>query len=164
MLIFTKGQSPLFTTGKDHWETPDWLFHEWDAKYHFILDAAADATNHKVDRWFGPGGEHPNALTVDWPLNEGNIWLNPPYSKGLQSKFVRKARMEVRQKPFNVVCLLPARTDTKLFHDVILPHAKKVQFLRGRIQFISPMGPLLRGTKMNGSNNSAPFPSMIVVL
>lgn len=163
MLIFTEGKSPLFTTGKDDWETPPELFAIYHAKYHFVLDAAADQRNHKVERWFGPGGEAEDALKVSWPLDEGNVWLNPPYSKQLQQKFVRKAYWEAADKPYSVVCLLPARTDTKLFHTIIKPHAKSIELLKGRIRFINPAGSLLRGTKMNGSNNSAPFPSMIVV-
>ena len=33
------------------------------------------------------------------------------------------------------VLLLPVSTSTKLFHDVILPNAKKIEFLRGRLKF-----------------------------
>ena len=113
------------------------------------LDAAANEQNHKCARWFGPGGECPNALCVPWPLHEGSIWSNLPDGK-TQKDFVRKAQMEAQGKPFSVVCLLPARTDTKVFHDVILPHSKAVHFLPGRVKFV-------------GGTNSAPFPSMIVV-
>ena len=153
MLIFKKEQpSFLFTTGKDTWETPPVLFQKWDAKYHFVLDAAANAANHKVKRWFGPEGESDNALTVKWPLDEGNIWLNPPYS--LQQRFVRKAWIESWQQPYSVVCLLPVRTDTRLFHDMIQPHAKLIHFLRGRLKFKDKQGQ---------TPNTAPFPSMVVV-
>ena len=150
MLIFTKGTTPLFSTGKNDWETPPALFEEWDREYHFILDAAANEKNHKCARWFGPGGECPNALCVPWPLHEGNIWLNPPYGTP-QKDFVRKAWKETQGKPFSVVCLLPARTDTKLFHEILLPHSKALHFLPGRVKFV-------------GAHSSAPFPSMIVVL
>lgn len=33
------------------------------------------------------------------------------------------------------VLLLPVSTSTKLFHDVILPNAKKIEFVRGRLKF-----------------------------
>lgn len=156
MLILVKGKSPLFTTGKDDWETPPEVFDPLDAIYHFILDAAANARNHKVNRWYGPGGECANALRVTWPVEDGNIWLNPPYSKGLQARFVRKAWQEIKGNPYSsVVCLLPARTDTKLFHEVIQPYAKEIRFWWGRIKFL--------GTTGSGQRNSAPFPSMIVV-
>lgn len=48
-----------------------------------------------------------------------------------------------------VVMLIPARTDTRYFHDYIYGKAE-VRFIRGRLKF-------------GGSKNSAPFPSMVVV-
>lgn len=48
-----------------------------------------------------------------------------------------------------VVMLLPARTDTKWFHEYIYNKAE-IRFLKGRLKF-------------GNSINSAPFPSMIVI-
>lgn len=45
--------------------------------------------------------------------------------------------------------LIPARTDTKAFHEWIYGKAE-VRFVRGRLRF-------------GGSKNSAPFPSMVVI-
>lgn len=45
--------------------------------------------------------------------------------------------------------LIPARTDTKAFHEWIYGKAE-VRFVRGRLKF-------------GGSKNSAPFPSMVVI-
>ena len=45
--------------------------------------------------------------------------------------------------------LIPARTDTKAFHDYIY-HKAEIRFIRGRLKF-------------GGAKNSAPFPSMVVV-
>ena len=45
--------------------------------------------------------------------------------------------------------LLPARTDTKAFHDFIYKKAE-IRFIKGRLHF-------------GNSANSAPFPSMIVI-
>lgn len=47
------------------------------------------------------------------------------------------------------VMLLPARTDTKWFHNYINRRAE-IRFVRGRLKF-------------GGSKNSAPFPSMVCV-
>ena len=47
-----------------------------------------------------------------------------------------------------VVMLLPARTDTRWFHDYCIKG--NIEFLRGRLKF-------------GNSENSAPFPSMIVI-
>lgn len=48
-----------------------------------------------------------------------------------------------------VVMLLPARTDTKWFHEYICGKAE-IRFIEGRLKF-------------GGAENSAPFPSMIIV-
>lgn len=45
--------------------------------------------------------------------------------------------------------LLPARTDTKWFHDYIYGQTE-IRFLKGRLKF-------------GEAKNSAPFPSMIVI-
>jgi len=48
-----------------------------------------------------------------------------------------------------VVCLLPARTDTKYFHEYIYGKAE-IRFIKGRLKF-------------GNAKNSAPFPSMVVI-
>jgi site-specific DNA-methyltransferase (adenine-specific) len=45
--------------------------------------------------------------------------------------------------------LIPARTDTKYFHEYIYNKAE-IRFLKGRLKF-------------GGHSNSAPFPSMVVI-
>lgn len=45
--------------------------------------------------------------------------------------------------------LLPARTDTKWFHDYIY-NVAEIRFIRGRLKF-------------GDSKNSAPFPSMVII-
>lgn len=47
------------------------------------------------------------------------------------------------------VLLIPARTDTKWFHEYIYNKAE-IRFIKGRLKF-------------GNSKNSAPFPSMIIV-
>lgn len=47
--------------------------------------------------------------------------------------------------------LLPARTDTKWFHDYIYKKKNvEIRFVKGRLKF-------------GGCKNSAPFPSMVVI-
>lgn len=151
----------LFSTGKDDWETPDDFFRNLDDKYHFVLDAAANSSNCKCPAYFGDGGVEQDALEADWQewLDNGNIWLNPPYSRKLQTAFLRKVveesgkqkarRSGVGEEHGRIVCLLPARTDTANFHDFILPNGE-IEFLRGRIKF-------------KGAKHGAPFPSMICI-
>ena len=72
--------------------------------------------------------------------------MNPPYGKDI-AKWMRKA-FEESQKGALVVCLIPARTDAKWWHEWAAKG--EVRFLRRRLQFV-------------GSNSSAPFPSAIVI-
>lgn len=145
-----------FSTGKDDWATPYAIFFHWRETYFLSVDAAADTENHLLPRWYGPGGEREDALAAPWDPSE-RYWLNPPYSRILQTLFVAQA-VEVATRGGLVVALLPARTDTNLFHTHIWdratqqprPWVSAVHFLRGRIKFV-------------GAPASAPFPSMIVV-
>ena len=81
-------------------------------------------------------------LSRDWT---GKVFMNPPYGREI-GKWVKKAWTE-SLKGALVVCLLPARVDTRWWHE----YAKKghVYFLQGRLKFGSSL-------------NSAPFPSAIV--
>lgn len=144
-----------YSSGKDTWETPNDFFAELDALYKFTLDAAADESNHKCLRFYGPGGEREDALSEAWPINE-SIWLNPPYSKGAQRRFV-DAAVDCAQRGGSVVALLPARTDTRLWHECIWdervgrprPWVRSIRFIRGRVRFV-------------GAPSCAPFPSVVV--
>jgi hypothetical protein len=72
--------------------------------------------------------------------------MNPPYGRQI-GKWVEKA-YQAALAGNTVVCLLPARTDTKWFHEFC--SKGEIRFLSGRLKF-------------GGSRNSAPFPSAIVV-
>lgn len=56
----------------------------------------------------------------------------------------------VTKKPGTVVvALIPARTDTRFFHDYIY-HKAEIRFIKGRLKF-------------GGCKDAAPFPSMVVI-
>lgn len=42
----------MFSSKKDDWETPQWLFDDLDSEFHFTLDPCADESNHKCDKYF----------------------------------------------------------------------------------------------------------------
>ena len=85
-------------------------------------------------------------LSQDWDCDV--CWCNPPYGREI-GRWVEKAYKTVEQNKNTVVMLLPARTDTKWFHEYIYGKAE-VRFIKGRLKF-------------GGAKNSAPFPSMVVV-
>lgn len=127
----------------DDWATPRAFYEQLDAIHKFDLDVAASSRNHLAKEWFGldhPEEDRRNGLAADW---YGHVWCNPPYGRGIKD-WVLKAS----QHHDLVVMLLPARTDTKWFHELVLPNAE-VTFIKGRIKFGAGLAP-------------APFPSMVV--
>jgi site-specific DNA-methyltransferase (adenine-specific) len=129
-----------FSSATDEWSTPQELFDALTWVYgEFSLDPCATADNAKCRRFFT---RKDDGLSLPW---SGKVFMNPPYGREI-GRWVRKAYEESRKGAF-VVCLVPARTDTRWWQD----YAKRghVHFLRGRLRFGS-------------ARNSAPFPSAIV--
>ena len=143
----------MTASGGGDWSTPLDLFNQLNAEFDFGLDAAANDANHKCERWLGPGGVAPDALVPDahWGrLAQGKaVWLNPPYGRDV-GRWIDKAWWASHHHGVTVVMLLPARTDTKWFHDIVVPLATEIRFLQGRLKF-------------SGAKAGALFPSMVVV-
>lgn len=132
----------LLSSKRHDYGTPRTLFDPLNRIYRFTLDACATKDNAKCRRFFTP---EQDGLKRKWT---GRVWCNPPYSN--LAEWVNKAQVSVSLGHCAVVVmLLPARTDTAIFHDVIKPHGQ-IEFLRGRITF-------------EGMDSPAPFPSMVVV-
>lgn len=161
-----QGEAVIFSKGKDDWQTPPDLFARLHAEFAFTLDGAADAHNHLLPRWLGPGGIVEDALSVQ--DNHGEvIFCNPPYS--MCAEFVQWASFTARNNGgCTVVLLIPARTDTRWWHQYIWntrpgyyhgPYQGdprvEIRFIKGRVKFIDGSGA--------SKSNSAPFPSAIIV-
>lgn len=137
----------LFSSEKQDWCTPQQFFDELDAEFHFVLDAAATHQNSKCKRCFTPEDD---GLIQNWDVG-GAVYCNPPYGKEI-GLWVKKAYEEA-QKGTTIVMLIPARTDTKYFHEYIY-HKAEIRFVKGRLKF----------TDENGTpKGTAPFPSMVVI-
>lgn len=143
-----------FSSQSDDWATPLDFYKELSKEFNIVLDVAASSTNHKALHWYGldhPDPARRDGMSQDWvseaKMLGGDVWLNPPYGKTI-GFWTRKAH-ESAAKGVTVVCLLPARTDTRWFHDTCYMH--ELRFVRGRLKF-------------GNSTNSAPFPSMLVVM
>jgi site-specific DNA-methyltransferase (adenine-specific) len=118
-------------TPKDEWETPDWLFVFLDREFDFRVDAAARKHNTKTGLYFE------DALSVDWAHQGGinpSYFLNPPYSAGNISRFMKKA-YEESLKGAVVVCLVPVASDTAWWHTYVMK-ADEIRFIKGRVKFI----------------------------
>lgn len=134
-------QQVMFSSKTELWETPQDLFDKLNEEYHFDCDVCAIPENAKCDNYYTP---EIDGLSQNW---RGACWCNPPYGREI-GEWVEKAYSESIWGAV-VVMLLPARTDTKWFHEYILPYAD-IYFIKGRLKF-------------GNSKNSAPFPSMIVI-
>lgn len=129
----------LFSSKTDLWSTPQSLFDKLNAEFNFSLDVCAIAENAKCEKFFTPVDD---GLLQEW---QGVCWCNPPYGSEI-GKWVKKAY----ESKSTVVLLLPARTDTRWFHEYIYGKAE-IRFIKGRLKF-------------GDGKNSAPFPSMVVVM
>ena len=129
-----------FSSATDEWATPQALFDELAWIFGgFDLDPCATPENAKCEFFFT---REDDGLSRAW---QGKVFLNPPYGREI-GRWVQKA-FEESLKGALVVCLLPARTDTRWWQD----YAKRghVHFLRGRLKF-------------GDATAAAPFPSAIV--
>lgn len=134
-------QSQLFSSASVEWGTPEWLFDRLDWEFVFQLDACAGEHNAKVDHWISPADD---ALEVEWgsclDRQEPNaaVWMNPPWGRGI-GRFVERAYRQSKEHRLVVVCLLPASTDTRWWHDYVML-ASEVRFVRGRLHFVRDDG------------------------
>lgn len=125
-------RAPLFSSASDRWATPGELLAALNAEFRFDfdpcpLDGEGDGLAPLFTQWRGR-----------------RVFCNPPYGPGVGDWLQRGLEAEV------AVFLLPARTDTRWFHDVVLPKADEIRFLKGRLKF-------------GGAKNCAPFPSMLII-
>lgn len=131
--------SGLYTSKTDEWATPQAFFENLDQEFRFTLDVCANDENHKCKLYYTKADD---GLKMNWGRHI--IWCNPPYGREI-GKWVEKCA----NHDGIAVMLLPARTDTRWFHDYIYGKAE-IRFIKGRLKF-------------GGATNSAPFPSMVVV-
>ena len=139
-----------FMSVNQSWGTPDSFMEYMKNEFWFVpdLDAAATEENKKAKYCYT---EELDSLTQKW---YGQVWLNPPYGKVLLPKFLDKCNEEIKSGRIGqMFVLIPARTDTKWFHEKVMRGASEIYLIKGRFNFVSP-------TLIEGAN--APFPSMLV--
>jgi len=137
----------LFTYTSGEWETQSDLFELLNYEFHFTLDPACTEKNKKCNKYFT---KEKDGLSQDW----GNeiVFLNPPYGRGVD-KWIEKSYNESVFNGATTVCLLPSRTDVSWWHKYVRM-AYEIRFLKGRLKF---------GHNTHSANNSATFPSAIIV-
>ena len=121
----------FFSSHNQNGRTPKDLYDNLDKEFNFDFDPC-------------PKDPDFDGLNISWSKSN---FINPPFKQ--QRLWIKKA-YEESLKGKVCVMLLPARTDTRIFHEIILPFSKEIRFIKGRLKF-------------EQYNNSAPFPSMIVI-
>lgn len=119
----------VFSSATDRWATPTAVYAALDREFRFDFDPC-------------PLDGEVDGLSIDW--GGKRVFCNPPYGPGIDAWLERGLHAAC------AVYLIPARTDTKWFHAIVLPRATEIRFLRGRLKF-------------GDAKKDAPFPSMVVV-
>ena len=149
---------------RQDYETPHELVAALSAEFGpFEVDFAGSEANKKAPKVFTV---EQDSLSLDWSGLVG--FLNPPYGR-MTKPFVKKAATS-RCK---ATCVLPARTDTKWFHEFVWdkknrkprPNVVHLDFVPGRVKFLIDGKPVLALDKKSGKWRPAAgkFPSMVVV-
>lgn len=133
----------LYSSNSEEWSTPREFFEKLNDEFHFNLDPCATDENHVCDNYFT---KQEDGISKNW--GGCRVFCNPPYGNKIKL-WVEKCYRESLKENTIVVMLVPARTDTKWFHDYVYNRAE-IRFIKGRLKF-------------GNSKNSAPFPSMVVV-
>ena len=132
----------MFSSKTDMHSTPQAFYDGLDQEFHFTLDPCATADNAKCEKFYT---EADDGLAQSW---EGEtVFMNPPYGREIGA-WIEKCTAEMYSAR-TIVALLPARTDTRWFHDYIYGKAE-IRFVKGRLKF-------------GDAKNAAPFPSMVVI-
>mgnify|MGYP001170036786 FL=1 len=133
-----------YSSNSNEWYTPNDLYEKLNMEFKFNLDPCATKENAKCDKFYT---KRDDGLSKKW---SGRVFVNPPYGREI-GKWVEKSYKESLTEDVElVVMLIPSRTDTKYWHEWIFGKASVINFFKGRLKF-------------GGSNNSAPFPSALVV-
>lgn len=125
-----KGRDVLFSAMTPSHPTPAATYAVLDAEFHFDLDPCP---LNDAQIWDGKA--------LDW--TDRRVFCNPPYGRDIPQWLAKAAEATV------AVFLVPARTDTKWWHDYALK-ATEIRFIKGRLKF-------------GDATNAAPFPSVVLI-
>ena len=131
----------LFSSGSVEWATPQPLFDALDAEFSFTLDPCCTIENAKCETFFT---KEDDGLVQDWGTHA--VFMNPPYGREIGA-WMEKAYLSSLAGA-TVVALIPARTDTRMWHRFAMKG--EIRLIRGRLKF-------------GNAKNSAPFPSAVII-
>jgi phage N-6-adenine-methyltransferase len=158
----------MMKTGDGERETPQDFFDNLNDILNFSVDLCATKKNRKVKKYYSLKD---NSFKKSW---RGICWMNPPYGNGQQicdenckkkscvdrgyhnkhfvpaiRDWIERASKQAKKHDSTIVCLVPARVETKWFF-LIWKKASAVVFIKGRLKF-------------SQQKNVAPFPSCLAI-
>lgn len=144
---------------RDLWQTPEFIFNHYNARFNFTTDVAATWENRLCD---DHRGLHFDALLTGW--GESN-WCNPPYSD--VTPFIKKA-IEEAEKGCTTVMLLNADTSVEWFK-LAYDNCSEMHLIKGRISFINaltkkPVNGNNKGQVVFVFNPKSPFKQQVMMI
>lgn len=130
-----------FLSLTNEWATPNEVYLALHREFNFTLDPCSTHENAKCAQHLTINED---GLSRTWGSN--TVFMNPPYGREIYL-WMKKAH-ESSLNGATVVCLVPARTDTKWWHEFAMKG--EIRFLKGRLKF-------------GGGKTNAPFPSAVVI-
>jgi phage N-6-adenine-methyltransferase len=151
--------SDLEVDQKNSWRTDPEVFKALNAEFNFSMDAASSHENCLVPCHLTAEDD---AFTVDWAMdlrssgvtnlfpNSNNVWVNPPYGRGMIKKFMYKA-IEEKAKGVTTVMLVPATLDAQWLP---INGVSEIRIVTGgRLSFYHP----ITNKKVNGNTKGSMF-------
>ena len=129
----------VFSHKSDHWQTPKEIYNYYVNRYHYVDPTPFHCEEDNSQKDFG----------------NVNLYINPPYSD--INTWVDYALNHCKKYRKKVVLLVPSRTDTKWFQNLLThpDYDVKFAFFKGRLKFVADE---------SEKPNSAPFPSVLITI
>ena len=123
-------------SGNNEWYTPaEYIEAARKAMGSIDTDPASNDIANKVVKAEKYYTIETNGLAHDW---HGNVWMNPPYSSDLITKFIEKLK-EQRGNYEQAIILVNNATETQWFYEIV-KIASAVCFPKSRVKFYMPDG------------------------
>ena len=123
-------------SGNNEWYTPaEYIEAARKAMGSIDTDPASNDIANKVVKAEKYYTIETDGLAHDW---HGNVWMNPPYSSDLITKFIEKLK-EQRENYEQAIILVNNATETQWFYEIV-KIASAVCFPKSRVKFYMPDG------------------------
>lgn len=140
----------MFSSSRSDWETPEWLLRRIEREFGEIgLDVAAGCDNNVASKFYSTDNDAMDPKK-SWKSELGISFCNPPYGRKSTPAWICRAFKECTDNAADIVCVVPARTETTWFHEVCAQG--DIYLLKGRVTFClggEPVAP-------------APFPTAVI--